>query len=841
MLRTTSSRTTLLIGMLALGAPCLPAADDAAGPRMAHEVPDPGIERRITDLLSQLTLDEKLDLLSGTGYETRPVERLGIPALKMVDGPAGVRQGQATAFPAPIALAATWNPELAESVGRAVARETKAKGGNVLLAPCVNIHRTPFGGRNFESFGEDPYLAGRLAVAYVRGVQGERVIATVKHFACNNQEHERLNINVEVDERALNEIYLPAFKAAVTEAGVWGVMSAYNKLNGAFASENGPLLTGLLKERWGFRGFVLSDWGAVHSVAPTVNAGLDLEMPTGKYLSRANLARALDAGEIRWPALDDKVRRILRAMLSLGIGQGSDEGALDTPEHRELAKRVALESMVLLKNDGGLLPLDPKRLRSVAVIGPNAAVARVGGGGSAAVTPFYSVSPLDGLKAKLEKKAKVNYAPGVLGESDFTPAPSEWLRPPADSNDGEGLLGEYFANADLIGEPMARRIDRRIVLEGAASLPAGIGSQRFSVRWSGELRPGQNGRYLVSNVSDDGSRVYLDGKLLLDNWGTHGPSFRSTTVELKGGQSYPIRIEYVQSGGGFLFRLGLAKIKMEPLLEAVETAKRSDVAVVCVGLSAVDESEGSDRKALGLPEEQERLIAAIADANPRTIVVLNAGAAVLPGEWLNRVPALLLAWYPGQEGGNALAELLLGETSPSGKLPTSFVQRWEDASAYGNYPGQGGVVRYDEGIFVGYRHLDKTRVAALFPFGHGLSYTGFAYGDLRVAPRKLARGSTIDVSFAVTNTGARAGAEIAQLYVRDLRASAPRPVKELKAFSKVFLKPGETQTVRFTIDESALAFFHPDSKDWQAESGAFELLIGGSANDIWLRAGVTLE
>jgi beta-glucosidase len=837
MLRANGNGIAFFIFMLALSAP---GATEDAGPRMAHEPHDPGIERRLTDLLSQLTLDEKLDLLSGTGYETRPVERLGIPALKMVDGPAGVRMGQATAFPAPVALAATWNTELAESVGRAIAQETKAKGGNVLLAPCVNIHRTPFGGRNFESFGEDPYLASRLAVAYVRGVQGARVIATVKHFACNNQEHERLGINVAVDERALNEIYLPAFRAAVTEAGVWGVMSAYNKLNGTFASENAPLLSGILKQRWGFQGFVLSDWGAVHSVVPTVNAGLDLEMPTGKHLSRENLARALDEGQIQLPAIDDKVRRILRAMLSLGIGQGSAEGALDTPEHRELAKRVALESMVLLKNSGGLLPLDPKHLRSVAVIGPNAAVARLGGGGSAAVTPPYSVSPLAGIKSKLEKRAKVNYAPGILGESDFTPAPSEWLRPPAGS-DSEGLLGEYFANAELIGEPMARRVDRRVSLEGPASLPAGVGSQRFSVRWSGEVRPGQSGRYLVSAVSDDGSRVYLDGKLLLDNWGTHGPSFRSASVELKGGQAYPIRIEYAQSGGGFLFRLGLAKIKMEPMLEAVETAKRSDVAIVCVGLSAADESEGSDRKTLGLPEEQERLILAIAEANPRTIVVLNAGAAIVPGEWLNRIPALLLAWYPGQEGGNALAELLLGETSPSGKLPTTFVQRWEDASAYGNYPGEEGVVRYDEGIFVGYRHLDKTRVAALFPFGYGLSYTGFAYSDLRVAPRTLPRGGTLDVSFSLTNTGTRPGAETAQLYVRDLRASAPRPVKELKAFSKVLLKPGETQTVRLTLDESALAFYHSDSKEWRAESGAFELLIGGSSSDLWLRAPVTLE
>jgi beta-glucosidase len=835
---------------------------------------DPKIEARVEQLLQQMTLDEKLEMLTGTGFASRPLPRLGIPAMEMTDGPVGVRTEKSTAFPAAVALAASWDPALVEEVGAAIAREARAHGKNVLLAPCVNIHRVPQGGRDFESYGEDPFLAARMAVAYVKGVQSQHVMATVKHFACNNQETERMTIDAKVDERTLNEIYLPAFKAAVAEAGAWAVMGAYNRVNGEYACANRTLLTDILKTGWGFPGFVMSDWGAVHGVAPFLKAGLDLEMPGGEFFTKDNVHKALAAGEIDAAAVDDKVRRMLRAMLAVGLfDERQDPGALDTPEHRALNRRAAGEGVVLLKNAYDFLPLRvwntkpapmPKSegaereqqrrgragsgrtsammrpvIQSVALIGPNAVDLRIGGGGSSHVDPTYTVSLVDALRERLGKSATISHASGTLAERDIVSAPADVLVPPAGHEGTRGLWAEYFANTQLSGEPVAQRLEETVSID-LAKLPQGVGREHFSVRWTGALQVHTSGKYVLTAMSDDGSRVYLDGRLLIDNGGPHALLARSAALELKAGQSHPLRIEYTQEQDDAAMIFGLNRVQKTPIEQAAELASHAQVAIVCVGFSDALESEGMDRASLALPAGQDDLIAAVVAANPRTIVVVNSGAAVLLGDWAMRVPAIIQAWYPGQEGAHALTDVIVGDVNPSGRLPTTFLRRWEDAAVYGHFPGQNGTVDYAEGIFVGYRHFDTRKVEPQFPFGFGLSYTTFGYDGLSVAP-VAGKPRQLEASFSVKNTGAVAGAEVAQVYVHDAVASLPRPEQELKGFQRVFLKPGESRQIRIVLDERALAFFDPGKKGWLVEAGDFEIRVGSSSRQIRLTKTVTVE
>jgi beta-glucosidase len=887
-------RVAIILGIVALV---------GAGParsryeRALYQNPSAPVDQRVDDLLARMTLEEKIALLGGdkTGFATRPLERLGIPGMTMTDGPVGVRWEKSTAFPAGVAMAASWDPDLVSRIGVAIGREAKAHGRDVLLGPCLNIHRVPQGGRNFESFGEDPYLASRMAVAYVRGVQGEGVIATAKHFAVNNQETERMSVDARVDERALNEIYLPAFKAAVQEAGAWAVMSAYNKLNGFWCSENPRLLTDILKRDWAFTGLVMSDWGAVHSAVPTANAGCDLEMPRAEYMNEPQLLPAIKGGDAAAAIVDDKVRRILRAMIAMGVldrnGRPAPGGALDTPAHRALARDAAVDSAVLLKNDGRLLPLAGARLKSVAVVGPNAAIARTGGGGSSRVTPFYSVSPVEGIRTRLRSTVQVVYAAGCGMRGDSTALDPSALAPPGARRGVHGLLGEYFDNPDLQGAPVATRIDDRIDLslgrqpgaEEIALLPVGLKPQNFSVRWAGTLTPAKTGEYEFSARADDGVRLFVGDRLLIDGWTQMPRTGKQATMALDANRAYAIRIEYFQRSGAALLRIGWRPADSELLREAVAAARGTDVALVFAGLSAAYESEGSDRETLALPANQEQLIQAVVAANPRTVVVLNSGAPIVMESWIDRVPAVMEAWYPGQEAGNAVAALLFGDRVPSGKLPATFLRRWEDSPAYGHFPGQIGVVDYAEGVFVGYRHFDRANIEPRFPFGHGLSYTTFAYRDLRVTSHTAgtaaagagsdlpfdsagrnsspfnggqgvpsdsrgaqgsqagtSRSPAITISFDLENTGSREGAEVAQVYLGAARASVPRPVKELKAFRKLMLKPGERTRVTVTLDRAALAFYDAARHDWVVEPGAFDVLVGSSSRDIRLRGSVVV-
>ncbi len=785
------------------------------------------IEAKVENLLKQLTLDEKISLIAGTGFDTVEIKRLGIPALHMTDGPVGVRIGPATSFPSGIALASTFDPKIIYAVGKAIAQEAKAKNFNVLLGPAMDIERVPHAGRNFESYGEDPFLASQMAVNYIKGIQSENVLAVAKHFAANNQEENRHTINAIVDERTLHEIYFPPFRASVERGNVLAVMSSYNKLNGFYASENDNLLNEILKKRWNFQGLVMSDWGAVHSTVPTIKNGLDLEMPTGEFLNNEAVKKALAAKEIRETQIDEMVRRLLRVMILSGImdRKSTQNASIDTPEHRKITRDAATASIVLLKNENGILPLDKNKIRSIAVIGPNAEKPRIGGGGSAQVVPFYSVSPLEGLKNAVGEKVKINFSPGIVALEDTKPIPAENLL----ASDGKmnGLTGEYFANMNLEEKPAFTRVDSNLDFHWKTESPAeNFPADKFSNRWTGFLVSPVSGKYSLSLSSNDGGRLFLDDEKIIDVWSDHATLTGTAVVELKANELRKIRVEHYENIGNADLVLGWRLLEKNIIEKAAEAAKNSDVAVIFAGLSDATEAESRDRKTLDLPKDQIELINAVAKANPKTIVVMTSGAPVLMHDWIGEIPSLVQAFYYGQEGGNAIADVLLGNVLPSGKLPATFLKKWEDSPAFGNYPGDGEKVEYKEGIFVGYRWFDTKNIEPLFPFGHGLSYTTFEYSNL-----KLIKGNADDltVNFDIKNTGKRDGAEAAQVYVKDLESSLPRPEKELKGFEKVFLKAGEKKTVSIKLNKDAFAFYDPKKSAWVAEKGDFKILVGSSS------------
>ena len=743
----------------------------------------------------------------------------------MSDGPVGVRWEASNSYPSGISMAATWNPELINKVGSSIAQDLKAKGRNLILGPCVNILRVPHGGRNFESFGEDPYLTSRIAVDYIKGVQKENMAACVKHFACNNQEFQRDFVDVKVDERALNEIYLPAFKAAVQEAGVMSIMSAYNKVNGPYCSENDYLLNEKLKKEWGFQGLVMSDWGAVHSSIPTAQGGLDIEMPEGTWLNNKTLLEAVKSGEVKESVIDDKVRRILTVIYKLGLMDKqieADSTLLLNKDKSQIAYQTALESMVLLKNENNILPLNTNKIKSVAVIGPNADVSRTGGGGSSFVKPVYTVSPLDGLKDKVGTDVKITFSKGVILPSDTDPIKKEFFQ--------NGLKAEFFNNKELKGDPVLSRTDEMVNFWWEEKPAEQVSEDSFSVRWTGSLKAPLTGEYTLDVSTDDGVRLFFENKLVVNDWSDHAVLTNSAKVQMESGKTYNIRMEFYENGGTAVASLGWRTPGINLLSEAVNAAKESDVAIIFAGTSREIESEGFDRSKLELPEGQTELILEVAKVNKNTIVVLNNGGPVLVNKWISNVPAVMESWFYGQEGGNAIADVLLGNYNPSGKLPMSWPVKWEDCSAYGTYKQMDSTTYYSDGIYVGYRHFEKKKIKPQFPFGYGLSYTSFEYSNL-----KIEKGNKVSVSFDLKNIGSLKGEEVAQLYVADMESSVDRPVKELKRFSKVFLNPGETKTVHLDLTKDDLSFFDVKTKSWIAEPGEFEVMIGSSSADIRLK------
>jgi beta-glucosidase len=807
----------------------------------------------IDDLLTQMTLQEKVALLAGADmWHTVPIERLGIPSLKMTDGPNGARGSGRSAnsltsacFPVGIALAATWNTELVERVGQALAQEALSKGARVLLAPTVNIHRSPLNGRNFECFSEDPYLSARMAVAYISGVQSQGVGATVKHFVCNDSEFERHTISSEVRERPLREIYLVPFQAAVQKAGVWAVMASYNKVNGVYASENAETLTRILRDEWGFDGLIMSDWYGTKSTAAAVNAGLDLEMPGPALWRGENLLQAVKDGEVNEITIDARTRRVLQLIDRAGLFAQPEtlpEQAIDRPEDRALTREAAGEGIVLLKNERNVLPLRRETLRSLAIIGPNAKTARIMGGGSSTVNPHYAVTPFDGISASVGEGIHIGYEPGCANHK-LLPLPDASLLSPDSDGTERGLILEFFNNDDLSGAPVLMTRTRATGLYWLGQVPEGVDARQFSVRCHGWFTPRETGTYTFGLVSVGLSRFFVDGQEVIDNWTqqTAGEAYYGVgTIEVKAdinleaGRAYEVAVVLSKNAMVPLVAMHLGcfmRLPADALERAARLAAVSDVALVCVGLSNEWESEGFDRPDLELVGEQAALIERVAAANKNTVVILNTGSPItIP--WLDRVAAVVQAWYPGQECGNAIADVLFGDVTPSGKLPQTFPVRLQDNPAYINYPGENGRVYYGEGLFVGYRYYEKKDIAPLFPFGFGLSYTTFSYSNLRLSSTQIGPDDTLHLSVDVTNTGQRTGKEVVQVYIRDVSSSLRRPEKELKAFTKVQIAPGETRTVTLTINRDALAYYDDLAQQWVAEAGEFTALIGSSSQNI---------
>lgn len=805
------------------------------------------LEQRANSIISQMTLEEKLDLLGGVdGFFIRDTPRLNLPRLKMADGPLGVRNfGPATAFAGGIGLTASWNTTLAELVGIELGRDARAKGVHFLLAPAVNIYRAPMNGRNFEYFGEDPFLASRMAVSYIKGVQSQGVSATIKHYLGNNSEFDRHNTDSIIDERTMREIYLPTFEAAVKEAGVGAVMSSYNLTNGEHMSQNKYLLNDVLKNEWGFQGLIMSDWSGTYDGIAAANAGQDLEMPSGLHMNRQTLGPAIEKGKVSFATIDDKVRRILRTALRFGW-LDRDQTELSIPRYnlqgRAVALKSARESITLLKNDGDLLPLDKRKLKSIMIVGPGAFPAVSVGGGSADVQPFAAISYLEGLANYAGNQFRVYYDRGLLTYSELANATNFTT---SGIHGQPGLTAEYFSNLDLKGTPSITRTEQHVDYGTAARLL--FPEQTLSSRWTGYYTPQDAGSYdvFVQTTRERGGayRLYVDDKLVLDHWSTLTALVDYRTLRL---EPKPHKIVLEQTGRGdrraVRLRMGVVRTGQFVSASAKKLAASSDLVVVAAGFDPESEAESADRT-FRLPLGQDELIQEMAAANKRTIVVMTSGGGVDMNAWLDRVPALVQAWYPGQESGTAVAEILFGDVNPSGRLPVTFERRWEDNPVHDSYYPEAGTKRvvYKEGVFVGYRGYERNRIKPLFPFGFGLSYTTFVYSNLSVKPVSNGEsGLSYEVSFDVKNTGTREGADVAQVYIGDAHTKIPRPAKELKGFVKVNLRPGETRKVSVMLNRRSLSYYDVNTKQWRVEPGDFDVLVGRSSQQIELRGKLML-
>ncbi len=802
--------------------------------------------RDLEALVDEMSLEEQVLLLSGQDNWSVPGNaRLGFGQLKVTDGPNGARGGgslvggvSAAAFPVGIALGATWNTALLNEIGAALATETRSKDARVLLAPTVNIQRSVANGRNFECYSEDPILTARLATAYITGLQDHGVSATIKHFAGNESEIERTTASSEIDERSLREVYLIPFEAAVKTAGTWAIMSSYNKINGTYSAENRWLLTEVLRDDWGYDGIVMSDWFGSRTTAPTINAGLDLEMPGPTRDRGGKLVAAVKAGEVSPQTIRLSALRMLKLYERTGALDTIEtvpETADDRPEHRALIRRAGAEAAVLLQNNGAL-PLDSAGAGRIAVIGPNAKRARVMGGGSAQLNPHYAVSPWDGLAAVVGAD-RLSYAEGCTNHRF-----EQVIKGP--------FKAEFFGNETFDGEPVQiTEFDSAHAFFNETIAEAELDWKRFSVRFTGSYAPAASGVHRVGAYVAGYMKVYVDGALIVDlgpgKWRKGHTFFEEGCDEVVGevnlteGTAHEIVVELTSKTSDNLFFTAFSVGIGLPLgdaaiAEAAAAAGKAETALVFVGRSGEWDTEGSDLANIVLPGRQNELVAAVAKANPNTIVVLQTGGPIeMP--WLGEVAGVIQAWYPGQEAGNAIADVLFGTAEPGGRLPQSFPVRWNDNPTHSQdpevYPGLDGKVRYEEGVFVGYRHYDRTGIAPLFPFGFGLSYTQFELTGFEVEDRFDSEG-VVRVHVGVRNTGERAGSSVVQIYVRDVEAAVPRPQKELKAFAKLALEANDGRSVSFDLSSRDFAYFDVAARNWRVEAGVFEILAGFSAADI---------
>ena len=832
------------------------------------------VSRDIAALVASMTVDERASLTSGaSAWSTAAVPRVGIPEVFVSDGPAGARgplipgvgpQVTTLNIPCGSALGSTWNPELLEQLGEALGDQTRTKACRALLAPTVNLHRAPLAGRNFEAYSEDPLLTGKLAAAFIRGVQSQGVATTVKHFAGNEAEFERMTIDSVIDQRTLRELYLLPFELAVTEGGSLGIMTSYNRLNGSYNTENRWLLQDLLRDEWGFDGFVVSDWYAGGTTAGAATAGLDLEMPGPSRFYGRQLGQAVRDGVVDEALMSAAVHRMLSVFDRIGAldDEPREPLGIDRPEHRVLVHRAATESMVLLKNDG-VLPLRKDSLTNLAVIGPNAMRARIMGGGSAEVEPHYRITPLEALQAKLGDGVTIVHEQGCDIDKTIPPMSGSRL----DSGTGApGFAVQLYRGTIWEGEVFGSTVTpngRVMVLPGVEpEVPRGP----MSFRATSTFTPDQSGPHLISMTELGAARLHVDGALLFDGIATPTPRGEAffgvarqeltAEIQMEAGRGYVIDVEFASTGPGWLqgVVLGCKPVPSADMLDrAVAAAERADAVIVIVGTNNDWETEGHDRHSLDLPGDQAELIERVSAANPNTVVVVNAGAPVTTG-WSATAPAVLQAWFGGQEMSNALVDIVFGDAEPSGRLATTFPQRIEHTPSFGNFPGEHGQIRYGEGVLMGYRWYEARTLPVSFAFGHGLSYTSFEIGAPQTASMySVDADGTLSVDVAVTNTGERRGTEVVQAYVGALEPQVVRPPKELKAFAKVTLDPGESTTVTLTFDRRSFAYWNPGnaykgslapnavgvfgtteevSPGWQVDAGTYRIHIGRSSDDI---------
>jgi beta-glucosidase len=834
-------------------------------------------------ILGHMTLEEKLAYVSGVGFPNpspspigifniKPIERLKLPEIYGVDGSIGFTgQGATpgTRYPAGQLLASTWNRERAFDEGVAQGQEGRARGVHRILGPAVNFYRTPFNGRSFEYMtGEDPFLGAVMIAAEINGIQSQGVMATAKHYVANDEEVNRFFVNVIADERTLREIYLPPFEAAVKLANTAAIMGSFNKLNGDWACESSFLITQVLKQDWGFQGFIESDLGATHDGVRSAKAGLDIEMPGGVTIVGGNPIEIAFVGQMTPDKLrpivdeinlDDKVRRLLRGIVSFGFldrPQLDSSIPLNDPRSKDAAIKVAREGIVLLENKNDFLPLNKCAIRKIAVIGGNATGVPPSGGGSSVIppSPAASISEIDGIKSQAPD-VTVDFIAACVPDS----ATAEWQT----ETGLAGLVGQYFNTPDLSGSPVATRIDSHLNFAAfnASNVPdPSIDPANFSGIWTGKVMPTISGEHVLKVSSSGNVRLFVYGMEIpiLDDTTPAGtpetpissaPPLQpiSGKIRLEAGKSYNIRLEAVNLGRQPLFNVGGLQVSWASLQPPASLADYGAV-VLAVGGNEQYDSEQRDRS-FRLPEFQDDLIQNAAKLNPRTIVVLHGGGGFDIQAWVKKVAALLHAWFPGQYGGQALAEILFGEVNPSGKLPITMEKRVQGNPAFATFPINNlnapeihKEAEVGQGLFVGYRGYEKNRIKSQYPFGYGLSYTKFRYSDLEVDPFVLKKNilrkddDLVRVSFRVRNTGKLAGAEVAQLYVAPVNPPVERPLKELKGFQKVHLKPGESKKVTITLDRRSLAYYNVASRKWDVAPGVYTILVGSSSQDIELRS-----
>ncbi|GGM18001.1 glycosyl hydrolase family 3 [Pseudomonas asuensis] len=849
------------------------------------------VEAKVEKYLGQMSIKDLINYTRAVdGYMIPPQPKLGLPGSITYDSSMGVHTTDplpGTQFPSPSALAASWSINRAKEYGLAIGYETRELGGQQLIAPGLNLYRLPYGGRSGEYLsGEDPFIGSVLGAAVSNALQIQGVQAVGKHLVVNDQEANRHYLDVKVDERTLRELYLPGFESAVKNSNVASIMCSFNKINGDYGCENHHLLTGILKKEWLFKGFVMTDYDGMESPIKAALAGTDLEMPNGKFFTQANLLPYLQSGELSRSVMEDKARRNLRAMVSYGFDKGLPDvdGIKDKSHGAAAALNMAREGIVLLKNSRvsqgkPLLPLG--RDARIAVVGTMANSVPPSPFGSHYTIPTQYVNELSGLKALAGENAQIDF----LDALSLNPETAVWYQPgQKGSQESFGLKAEYFNNADLSGEPVVTRVEPGLNWNWLASMNAtahgktttdgfevpteeGTGPYRqpdieptagnFSARFTGMIKPTISGDHVFKVQADGPYRLWVNNKLIIDDSGepvaadlVYTTPNSGKAVNLKAGQEYSVRLEYRRLRTDFVgWNGGFTGVRMSwASLTAPDELKQYDAVVVAAGLNGEYEGEAFDHP-FELPEYQSDLIQNLSRANRKTIVVLHGGAGHKMIPWVNTAGAVLEAWYPGQQGGQALAEVMYGDVNPSGKLPISIERNIEDNPAYASYPDimafrgddPATEMTYSEGLYIGYRGYDRNHIRPLYPFGYGLSYTNFRYGNLKLSSSAMTPGQRIQASFTVTNTGKVAGYEVAQLYVKPLNSKVDRPLKELKGFDKVYLEPGQTKVVTIPLDERSLAYFNVKANTWQVDAGRYMVKVGSSSENLPLsRALVTL-